>query len=183
MIQNAQPVVRDEHDNDEPTSNVDRLSNDSVVADRLPTESQSVGGLSLAGRVSVLLMGVYLGILFIKSDVANWDRVHAMFLFREAHMYLIITVAIVVAMASMFVIRRLELRSLQGAPIRYKPKPYHTGVVIGGMLFGAGWAITGACPGPIYAQIGAGEWMAVCTLAGAILGMFSYARLKPILPH
>lgn len=98
-------------------------------------------------------------------------------------MYLIIGVAIVVAMLSMLVIKRLGITTVEGKPITYKPKPYHTGVVIGGMLFGAGWAITGACPGPIYAQIGAGEWLALVTLTGALLGMFSYAALKPKLPH
>ena len=132
---------------------------------------------------SVLLVGTYLGILFTKSEVALWNRVHKMFLFQEAHMYLIIGVAIVVAMLSMLVIKRLGIKTVEGQPITYQPKPFHTGVIIGGMMFGAGWAITGACPGPIYAQIGAGEWLAVLTLAGAMLGMFSYAALKLKLPH
>jgi len=98
-------------------------------------------------------------------------------------MYLIITTAIVVAMVSMYVIKRLGVTTIEGKPITYKPKPFHAGVIVGGMLFGAGWAITGACPGPIYAQIGAGDWIALCTLAGAMLGMFAYAALKPKLPH
>jgi uncharacterized membrane protein YedE/YeeE len=131
----------------------------------------------------VLLMGVYLGILFTKSEVAHWQRIHDMFLFREARMYLIIATAIVVAMISMLLIKRFAIKSIQGAPIKYEAKPYHTGVIIGGMLFGAGWAIAGACPGPIYAQIGGGQLMALFTLAGAILGMFTYAALKPRLPH
>ena len=132
---------------------------------------------------SVLLMGVYLGILFVKSEVASWERIHNMFLFKEAHMYLIIGLAIGVAMCSMLLIKRLDVKSVDGRPIKYEPKPYHTGVIIGGMLFGAGWAITGACPGPIYAQIGAGAWMALFTFVGAMLGMFGYAALKPKLPH
>src|SRR5690606_15785981 len=132
---------------------------------------------------SVLLMGMYLGILFIKSEVASWQRVHDMFLLKEAYMYLIISLAIGVAMLSMFVIKFFRIRSVDGKPVKYEPKPYHTGVIIGGMLFGAGWAITGACPGPIYAQIGAGAWMALFTFAGAMLGMFCYAALKPRLPH
>ncbi|QDT00269.1 DUF6691 family protein [Adhaeretor mobilis] len=140
-------------------------------------------GVSIRGYISVLLIGAYLGILFVKSEVASWQRIHDMFLFREAHMYLIISLAIIVAMISMLVIKRLGVRSVDGKPITYKPKPYHTGVIIGGMLFGAGWAITGACPGPVYAQVGAGEWMALFTLGGAMLGMFGYAALKPRLPH
>lgn len=133
--------------------------------------------------IGVLIVGIYLGILFAKSEVALWDRVHKMFLFQEAHMYLIIGVAIIVAMLSMLLIKRLGIKTIEGKPISYKPKPYHTGVVFGGMMFGAGWAITGACPGPIYAQIGAGEWLALITLTGAMLGMFSYAALKERLPH
>jgi uncharacterized membrane protein YedE/YeeE len=129
------------------------------------------------------LIGIYLGILFVKSEVASWTRIHNMFLFREAHMYLIIGLAIAVAMVAMLVIKRFGIKSVDGKPIKYEPKPFHTGVVIGGMLFGAGWAITGACPGPIYAQIGAGAAMAWFTFAGALLGMFTYAALKPKLPH
>lgn len=139
--------------------------------------------MSLSKFASVLLIGAYLGILFTKSEVACWERIHDMFLFKEAYMYLIISLAIVVAMVSMFLIKKLGITTVDGKPIVYEPKPYHTGVIIGGMLFGAGWAITGACPGPIYAQIGGGAWMALFTLAGALAGMFCYAALKPKLPH
>jgi uncharacterized membrane protein YedE/YeeE len=148
-----------------------------------PTANSKQSRMSPFASASVLIIGVYLGILFVKSEVASWERIHNMFLFKEAHMYLIIGLAIGVAMLSMFLIKRLQIKSVDGKPIKYEPKPYHTGVIIGGMLFGAGWAITGACPGPIYAQIGAGEWMALFTFAGAMLGMFSYAALKPRLPH
>ena len=141
------------------------------------------GGMSAFGYISVLLIGAHLGILFTKSEVARWDRVNKMFLFQEPHMYLIISVAIVIAMVSMAFIKQFGVASIDGKPIKYKPKPFHMGVIIGGFMFGAGWAITGACPGPIYAQIGAGEWMAFITLIGALLGMFCYAALKPKLPH
>jgi len=139
--------------------------------------------MSPLAYASVLLIGMYLGILFIKSEVASWQRIHDMFLLKEVYMYLIISLAIGVAMLSMFIIKRFSIKSADGKLIQYEPKPYHTGVIIGGMLFGAGWAITGACPGPIYAQIGAGAWMAIFTFAGAMLGMFCYAALKPRIPH
>jgi uncharacterized membrane protein YedE/YeeE len=158
-------------------------NNQSESPNRPPAATPEKPGMSALSSASVLLLGVYLGILFTKSEVASWQRVHDMFLFREARMYLIIGVAIAVAMVSMLLITRLQLRDIAGKPIVYEPKPYHRGVVIGGMLFGAGWAITGACPGPIYAQIGGGEWLACFTLAGAMLGMFCYAALKPRLPH
>ncbi len=152
-------------------------------ADVAHRQAQPAGGMSALGYLSVLLIGAYLGILFTKSEVARWQRIHDMFLFREAYMYLIISLAIVVAGLSMFLIKKLGVKTIEGKPIKYTPKPYHTGVVIGGLLFGAGWAITGSCPGPIYAQLGGGEWLALFTLAGAMLGMFSYAALKPMLPH
>jgi uncharacterized membrane protein YedE/YeeE len=148
-----------------------------------PKPEAKSGGMTALGYLRVLLIGSYLGILFTKSEVARWERIHDMFLFREARLYLIISVAIVVAMISMLVIKQLGIKSVDGKPIKYEPKPYHTGVIIGGTMFGAGWAITGACPGPIYAQIGGGAWMALFTLAGAMLGMYLYAAMKPHLPH
>ena len=154
-----------------------------MVKDNHISANEKQAPMSPFAYASVLLMGVYLGILFVKSEVASWERIHNMFLFKEAHMYLIIGLAIGVAMLSMLLIKRLDIKSVDGKPIKYEPKPYHTGVIIGGMLFGAGWAITGACPGPIYAQIGAGAWMALFTFVGAMLGMFGYAALKPKLPH
>lgn len=156
---------------------------DSASPESVTTAKPNRGGMSLQQCAIVLAMGAYLGIIFTKSEVVRWQRVHDMFLFREAHMYLIISVGIVVAMLGMFAIKAFGLRSLDGKPVTYKRKPFHKGVVIGGTLFGAGWAITGSCPGPIYAQLGAGEWMALFTLVGALVGMFAYARLRPMLPH
>lgn len=144
------------------------------------TESKKPSRLAM---FNILQIGIALGIIFVKTEVANWERIHDMFLFKEPRMYLIITTAIIVAGVSMRVLATLGVRNLEGKPINYKPKPFHKGVVLGGLCFGAGWAITGACPGPIYAQIGAGEAVAVFTLFGAVLGMYSYAALKPILPH
>ncbi|MCA9234872.1 MAG: YeeE/YedE family protein [Planctomycetales bacterium] len=154
-----------------------------TVTEPSPAETKSASGISAAALVRVLLVGVYFGIVLAKSEVARWERVHKMFLFQEALMYQIISVGIVVAAIAMFIIKRIGAKDVTGKPIVYKPKPYHKGVVIGGMLFGAGWAITGACPGPIYVQIGAGEWLGLVTLLGALIGMFAYAALKPKLPH
>ena len=156
----------------------DRAVKDNVKS--VPAQTTSVSALTLALS---MMVGVYFGIVLTKSEVVRWQRVHDMFLFREPHMYLIIGVGVVVAMISMLLIKRFQARSIQGTPIQYKPKPFQKGVVIGGTLFGAGWAITGACPGPVYAQIGGGAWMAWFTLAGAMAGMFLYAWLKPKLPH
>ncbi len=140
---------------------------------------EGVSGLTL---FMSLLMGTYFGIVLTKSEVVRWQRVHDMFLFNEPHMYLIIGVGVVVAMISMLIIKRMSAKTIEGQPIVYKPKSFHKGVVIGGTIFGAGWAIAGACPGPVYAQIGAGAWMGLLTLAGAMVGMFVFAALKPKLP-
>lgn len=159
------------------------------IKDQNPSEpsnvepNESSTGLSGVALTMSLLMGVFFGIVLTKSEVVRWQRVHDMFYFREPHMYLIIGVGVVVAMISMLIIKKLEAKSIEGQPIKYSPKPFHKGVLFGGAIFGAGWAITGSCPGPIYAQIGAGAWMALFTFAGAMVGMFAYAYLKPRLPH
>ncbi len=160
------------------TQNEINLNPASEHAADIPTAG--ISGLTLAMS---LLMGTYFGIVLTKSEVVRWQRVHDMFLFKEPHMYLIIGVGVVVAMVSMLIIQSVQAKSIEGKPIKYKPKPFHKGVVIGGTIFGAGWAITGACPGPIYAQVGAGAWMGLFTLIGALIGMFAYAALKPKLPH
>lgn len=142
-----------------------------------PTQKRSY--LSL---FNVFQLGLALGVIFVKTEVSRWERIHQMFLFKEARMYLIILTAILVAGLSMRVLRHFDVKTLEGKPITYKPKPFHKGVILGGLLFGAGWAITGACPGPIYAQLGAGEFMAGFTFLGAMLGMYTFAALKPRLP-
>lgn len=138
--------------------------------------------LSAGAYLRILLAGALLGLVLAKSGAASWERIHRMFRFEEAHMYLIILLGIAVAMVCMLILKKRHARSIGGKEIVYQPKPYHKGVIIGGTLFGAGWAITGACPGPIYAQIGGGEWYALYTLAGALLGMFGYAFLSSRLP-
>lgn len=125
-----------------------------------------------------LLMGIYFGIVLIKSEVALWQRVNNMFLFKESLMFQIIGVGVSVAMVSLFLLRKLNAKSLTGRNFDYKAKPFNAGTIIGGICFGAGWAIAGSCPGPIYAQIGAGAWPAVLTLAGALIGMYVFALVK-----
>lgn len=147
------------------------------------SDSSKAGFLSVGAYLRIMLVGAFLGLVLSKSEAATWHRVHKMFRFEEAHMYLLIGVGIAVAMVSMLLLKKLHARAIGGKPITYQPKPFQKGVVIGGMIFGAGWAVTGACPGPIYAQIGGGEWYALITLAGALLGMFCFAYLKPKLPQ
>lgn len=139
--------------------------------------------LSIGTAIRTLIMGIYFGIVLVKSEVVLWQRIHDMFLFREPYMYLVIGTAVLVGGISMLIIKRFNVHDMNGDKIRYEPKPYHKGVIFGGMIFGMGWAITGACPGPIYAQIGGGEWIALLTFVGAMVGMYLYAWLRPRLPH
>lgn len=140
-------------------------------------------GASALKQIFVLLTGIYFGVVLVKSEVMSWFRIQKMFLFEEAHMYLIIASAVVVGAITVWLIKRFQLRTITGEQAVLKAKPFNKGIVFGGTLFGMGWAITGACPGPIYAQIGAGEYMALVTLISAVGGMYLYAWLRPKLPH
>lgn len=134
-------------------------------------------------QLFVLLIGAFFGIVLVKSEVVSWFRIQKMFLFEEAHMYLIIASAIAVGALAVYVIKRFQLKTVFNEDVMITAKPFQKGVIIGGLLFGIGWAITGACPGPIYAQIGSGEYIALITFAGALGGMYLYAFLQPKLPH
>lgn len=133
--------------------------------------------------VFALLTGGLFGMVLTKSEVASWFRIQKMFRFEEAHMFLIIGSAVAVGAISILLIKKLGLRTLAGNEVSIREKAYHKGVVIGGMIFGVGWVITGACPGPIYAQIGSGELWAICSFLGAFSGAYLYAWLRPHLPH
>ena len=134
-------------------------------------------------NVAFVIFGVLFGIVLTKSEVIGWFRIQSMFLFEEAHMYLIIGAAVLVGMITIAVVKKLKLKSFTNQELNIEGKEDNKGIIIGGIIFGIGWAITGACPGPIFAQIGAGEYAAISTLAGAISGAFLYAWLKPKLPH
>ena len=130
-----------------------------------------------------LLIGIYFGIVLVKSEVASWFRIQSMFRFEEAHMYLVIGSAVAVGIVSIQLIKMIGSRTITGDTIEFNNKPYQKGILIGGAIFGMGWAITGACPGPIYAQIGSGEYRALISLLGALLGAYLYARFESRLPH
>jgi len=133
--------------------------------------------------ILALLAGIYFGVVLVKSEVASWFRMQRMFRFEEAHMFLIMGSAVAVGVVSLLIIKRLGLKDLYGKPVAPREKPYQRGILIGGLLFGSGWAITGACPGPIYAQLGSGEWWAAFSFAGALCGAYLYAGLRSRLPH
>jgi hypothetical protein len=132
-----------------------------------------------------LLLGIVFGTVLTKAGVVSWFRMQEMFRFQSFHMYGIIGSALTVAMGSLVLLRRLGVRAANGAPIAMPPKKVGRGVrfVAGGVLFGIGWAMTGACPGPLVAQIGAGATVMVVALLSALAGTWAYGVLRPRLPH
>ena len=132
---------------------------------------------------SFIIFGTLFGIILTKSEVISWFRIHKMFLFEEPYMYLIIGSAVVVGIISVFILKKLHIKSINNEEIDFSGKEYNKGFIIGGIIFGIGWAITGACPGPIFAQIGAGEYPAIFTFLGAVAGAYLYSVLRDKLPH
>lgn len=134
-------------------------------------------------KITSILLGITFGVLLTKSEVINWFRIQKMFNFEEPYMYLIIGTAVITGIISIQVLKFFEIKSITREKLDYTAKPFNKGTIIGGILFGIGWAITGACPGPIFAQIGAGEFVAISTLVGAVSGSLIYNLLKEKLPH
>lgn len=134
-------------------------------------------------NLTYIIFGILFGIVLTKAEVISWFRIQDMFQFKELHMYLIIGSAVVVGAVSIQIIKALKVKALNGEELVIEGKKFHKGFIIGGVMFGFGWAITGACPGPIFAQIGAGEYPAFFTLAGALTGSFLYHFTKHKLPQ
>lgn len=138
---------------------------------------------NLVRAAGYLAVGIYFGVILIKGQVADWFRIQQMFHLQQFHMFGIIGSAIVTAMAGVWLLRRMQARSSQGDLVSVGAKTLHKGQLIGGFVFGLGWAATGACPGPLFAQIGSGASIVLLTLAGALLGTWIYGWLRPRLPH
>ena len=131
-----------------------------------------------------LLIGIFLGIIFMKAEVLSWFRIQEMFAFQSFHMYGIIGSAIAVGALSVLIIRKLGAKSIEGNVIELNDKaPNYKSACIGGTIFGLGWAMTGACPGPMYALVGSGTTVFLISIAMGILGVLAYAALRSKLPH
>lgn len=130
-----------------------------------------------------LVAGLLFGVLLVKSQVISWFRIQEMFRLQSFHMYGVIGSAVVTGIISILLIKKFKLKTIHGEPIVLHPKQFNKGQVYGGLLFGAGWALTGACPGPLYALIGTGATVVIVTLLSAIAGTWVYGRLREKLPH
>lgn len=134
-------------------------------------------------NVKFLLFGIFFGIILTKAEVISWFRIQEMFRFQSFHMYGIIGSAVVVGAISILLIKIFNLRASDGESIIFPLKPYNKGLIIGGVLFGLGWALTGACPGPIFALIGSGYSTFIVALLFAAVGAWVYGLLQEKLPH
>ena len=132
-----------------------------------------------------LILGVLFGIVVTKAEVISWFRIQEMFRFQSFHMYGIIASAIATAALSLQLIKRLGVRVADGTTIVVPPKVMGSGTRywLGGTLFGLGWALSGACPGPLFALLGNGVWVIGVTILSAIVGTWTYGALRPRLPH
>ena len=133
--------------------------------------------------IKYVLTGALLGIIFVKAEIISWYRIQEMFRMQSFHMYGVIGSAVIVAAISIFIIKKFNIKTIYGEKIEFTPKPFQKGQIIGGLLFGLGWAITGACPGPLFTQIGTGSTVIIITLLTALFGTWFYGFIREKLPH
>jgi uncharacterized membrane protein YedE/YeeE len=134
-------------------------------------------------NLKYVLVGIFFGVIFIKAEIISWFRMQEMFRMESFHMYGIIGSAIAVAALSIFLIRKFNVKTIYGEEIEFHPKTFNKGQIIGGLLFGLGWAMTGACPGPLFAQIGTGTTVIIVGLLSAVAGTWVYGYFREKLPH
>jgi len=131
-----------------------------------------------------VIVGFIFGIVLTKAEAVSWYRIYEMFQFQSFHMYGIIAVAILTGLIGIQIIKRKQLKDIDGNPIYIQDKEKgNVRYWIGGILFGLGWAMVGACPGPIFILLGAGFWSVGLVLFGAVFGTFLYGLVKDKLPH
>ena len=130
-----------------------------------------------------LAAGIFFGILLTKAEIVSWFRIQEMFHLQSFHMYGVIGSAIAVGALSVWLIKKFKVKTIHGEEISFHPRKFNKGQIIGGLLFGFGWAITGACPGPLFALVGAGYPVILLTLASAIAGTWVYGLVREKLPH
>ena len=134
-------------------------------------------------NIKYVIVGIIFGVVFVKAEIISWFRIQEMFRLQSFHMYGVIGTAVVVGAISVFLIKKFNIKTIHGEEIVIAKKEFNKGQIYGGLLFGFGWAITGACPGPLYAHIGAGFYAIIVVIASAIAGTWTYGYFKEKLPH
>ena len=130
-----------------------------------------------------LFAGILFGILLVKAEVISWFRIQEMFRLQSFHMYGVLGSAVMVGAISVWLIKKFDIKTIHGEVIELHPKRFNKGQVIGGLIFGFGWAITGACPGPLFALIGNGATVVIAVLLSAVAGTWVYGLIRDKLPH
>jgi len=130
-----------------------------------------------------LAVGIVFGVVFVKAEIISWFRIQEMFRLQSFHMYGVIGTAVVVGAISVFLIKKFKIKTIHGEEITFSDKTFNKGQIYGGLLFGFGWAITGACPGPLFAQLGTGVWAISIVILSALAGTWVYGKFRDRLPH
>lgn len=131
-----------------------------------------------------LIVGIFFGIVLVKSEAVSWYRIFEMFKFQSFHMYGIIGSAVFLGILFLWVFRKFKVKNIKGTAINLQRKEKSfTRYILGGTIFGLGWALAGACPGPMYVLLGTGVTSMLLVIASALLGTFIYGLLRKKLPH
>lgn len=133
--------------------------------------------------IKYLMAGICFGIILTKAEVISWFRIQEMFRLESFHMYGVIGSAVTVGMLSVWLIKKFSIKTIYGEEIALPKKAFNQGQVYGGLLFGFGWAMTGACPGPMYALLGTGASVMLISLLSAIAGTWFYGWIREKIPH
>lgn len=160
------------------------ITSEKVAVDNQGSVDSQVPALGLLDGLLFIVSGTVFGIIAYKSEIISWYRIQEMFRFQSFHMYGVIASAVVVAALSLWLLKRTGAKTFFGDDISIKPKsPTVTGNLLGGTIFGFGWAMTGACPGPLYALVGSGSSVFIAVILSALLGVWVYGSVKRYLPH
>ena len=135
-------------------------------------------------NIKFLIVGILFGIVLSKAEVISWYRIYEMFKFQSFHMYGVIGSAVVLGMILMFFFKKGKIKTYLGDKISVEPKQKgFTRNILGGTIFGLGWALAGACPGPMFVLLGRGAMAIVIVIFGALIGAFFYHAIKNKIPH
>ncbi|RYF84668.1 MAG: transporter, partial [Chitinophagaceae bacterium] len=155
---------------------MEKIEVEEMLACDAPNDMKQEEGF--VGNLKYGVVGILFGIVFVKAEIVSWFRIQEMFRLQSFHMYGVIGSAIVVGMLSIWLIKRYKIKTIAGDEVVFHPKKFYSGQIYGGLLFGLGWAITGACPGPLFAQIGNGFVVVLVTLLSAIAGTWVYGYFR-----
>jgi len=133
-------------------------------------------------NIRFLLVGIVFGLALTKGEAISWYRIQEMFRFESFHMFGIFMSAVLAGAIPILVMKKFGARTLEGEGLIIPQKKFDRGIILGGLIFGFGWALTGACPGPLYVQIGSGYLITVVTLVSAIFGTWTFGKIQHLLP-